>query len=231
MCNIVKHLLMIVSLVCTLCILLSSCIDDWTAMLPHDYSCYWNHHCNAHLINPNLKLPDRTCDTAYYNLQIAPYFPANSIHAIMPSSLFSPDSKCDFRWTATVYTKTCSSNTEQTQTIALNSSDYTGRLFVGAYGDFIDGAPLIDSYSGLTYGDVKHQLTFQIHNVNNAYDSSIGTITWTKTWEGFCASELDSVTHRDWLFYFPPSGLIGTYTAERGGGVRYIYVHTQFGYY
>ena len=126
MCNIVKHLLMIVSLVCTLCTLLPSCIDDWTPMLPHDYSCYWNHHCNAHFINPNLKLPDMSCDTAYYNLQIAPYFPANSIHAIMPSSLFSPDSKCDFRWTATVYTKTCSSNTEQTQTIASHSHSSSG---------------------------------------------------------------------------------------------------------
>ena len=211
-------------------ILLSGCTDSWPLIPPpQQYSCYWNEQCSAHFIDPILELPDMSCDTVFNNPAISMFFPASSFYNLMPDAYLSSTSYCSFIWTASVYMKSCTSNSEPTHQIALTSSNYLGRLFQGYYGDLIDGSPLLNNFAGLTYYDVKHQLTFIIHNVQNILDGSTGTITWKREWLGDNASELES-HHTDWYFYFPPYALKGSYSPYHGER-RYIYVHNQFQYY
>lgn len=192
------------------------------------YSCTWSNSANAYFIDPELTLPDITCPEPFYNAELYYNYPANSFYELITMNVVNTEPAYTLTWTASVSTKTCSASSYPSQTLVFTQNDYWGRLFRPSNEDMIECAPLIQGFE-ITADDIKHELVFQLTGVTNTFDNSIGTITWTKTWEGQNEADFTDAPYNVWEFYFGSEPLKGTYTPN-AGYPRYIYMYNQFVY-
>ena len=189
-------------------------------------SCRWGDWANAIFLNPELRLPDFTCDEPFENHDIATLFPSYSFYELLVT-----EPNYMLTWTASVYGKTCDthlSNSHESQQMVFTHDDVYGRLYRTTY-DWIEVAPLIETNNDIGVNDLKHELVFQLYDVTNTLDNSMGTITWTKTWEGQHDASYTDYPISKWEFDFSSEPMIGSYN-PKSGYPRAIYVYNQYIY-
>ena len=147
-----------------------------------------------------------------------------SLCNVMDNIQYGLASDFEFKWT-TIFTGelTCASIMPKSKLISLSSDNYQYRFYFNNV-DVLEGTPYVPDTFYVSYLDHKHELVFKLKDVENTYDNSIGTITWTIKW-----AHADNETGNDWEFIFPSQGVIGDYKRNSFySPTRRIYINGQF---
>ena len=128
----------------------------------------------------------------------------------------------DFRWTVTLAANiTCSDPILNHNTISIGPGNFTGYIDSD---DILEGSPYVPENEYIYPYDHKHELVFQLHEVDNEYDGKIGTLTWKYIWQFPSVAGLD-----EWDFFFPDNGVPCSFNPDRNYLVlRVIYINGQY---
>ena len=212
-----------------LCVIMFGC-EDILPYTPPTYSCMWTSgDWVAQFANVSMELPGVECD--FNNTSLNLIFPYTSCYDLQYDAenrgLQYSISGWYSSWETSVYGKTCQDPDVQLVTQYWQPNNFPTHLtYTWDYRDFIENPHSLISGYGVDTTDLMHKLTIQLYGVENTWNGSTGTLTWTKTWLGFRSSDF---IHNEyvWVFYLPYHGWKATFTPYSNYS-REIYVHDQF---
>lgn len=188
----------------------------------------WRNDKNAIFMYPQLLIP---CDNSingcsFRNVRLEDALGTWSLFMIIENVLNqSIGSNISLKWTISLTSnKLCSDPTTQSQNIALNKDNFKSYLsFVNA--DIISKTLYVSESDGYTAFDHKHEMVFQIFDVENNKDGKIGTMTWKVSWD-----QPIVLDYENWQFVFPKQGIVGTFSPNsyQSGEKRYIYINGNY---
>ena len=147
------------------------------------YNCDWENEKRAIFYDPDLLAPCSLgdCEYVFQNPSFENVLDHHGICYIMQQvcNNYLGVPNFDFKWTVTVASgKTCSGSSDQYRSISMNQDSYT-QYFTNSGQDVMEHSPL---NSNISASEHKHEMVFQIHNVENLHDAKVGTVTWKYTW-------------------------------------------------
>ena len=196
------------------CCIVTSCTGWLISFQTVTYDCDWSNDLNAIFTSVNLMLPyndDESEEHRFQNLLLENVLNFQSIHNVMDNvgQGFCIGNSFDFKWTVTIMSGiTCSPSTLSYSKVILNRDNYMTKFT--SYDDMMEGTPHATAGSPVLPTDHKHELVFQIHDVENSYNGQVGTIAWKYTWFG-----PNGIGSDEWWFNFPEYGVIASFTPNR----------------
>lgn len=217
-----------------LCLIIISCITgcdgyfSYGGFSPRTYNCVWHNDKNAILIDPQLLAPcnNTTNGCAFENERLKNSLNTWSLLIIMEDILNQNiGSSFSFKWTISLTSnKLCSDQTKQSQSIVFNQNNYKSYLsFVNS--DVLSKSLYVAESDNFTAYDHKHEMVFQIFDIENTYEGKVGTMTWKVNWD-----QPSIIEYENWLFVFPKQGVVGTFSPNnyQSGEKRYIYINGNY---
>lgn len=203
----------------------TSCDGGWS-LGGYTYDCKWREDKNAILIDAQLCMPysDETSGYRFENDWLKMSLGHWSIVRLMEEiSQYGIGTNFTFKWTVTLASnKTCYDSKGQSKSIVLDKDSYKSRMrFV--HGDVISETPYVSEQELFYPRDHKHELIFQIFDVENTYEKKFGTMTWKITW----ANGPTMPKEKEWEFKFPDECIIGTFSPNHFNG-RYMYINGKY---
>lgn len=187
------------------------------------YNCDWHEDKNAYFYNADLNTPEE-CDNIFRNELLETFLDRNSIFELMQQIQYVSFgvSSFSFKWTVTVKpNKMCTSQNDQFKSIILTQDDYTNKF--SSNNDLLSGTPYISESNYIYATDYKHEMVFQIFELENTYNGKIGTMTWKYTWDTFIEN------NGELNFIFPNGGIMGTFSPNAyQSSPKLIYMDGQY---
>ncbi len=191
--------------------------------ISNPYNCMWRNDRNAVFMNSKLSLPCSECEENFKfgNSLLETCLLPGSLYMIMESLSFNKvGSNFSFKWNiALTSNKPCYDLSSSTNSISFSKDNYTSYMFSQ---DVLVGTLYVDEREGFTPYDHKHEMVFQIFNVDNMTDGTMGTITWKQTFE-----TLVPITPNEWQFTFPNNGVEGKFYPN-ANYVSKIYINGHY---
>lgn len=210
-----------------ICYSLTACEGGWPSS--YTYDCIWYNNKKAVFQNSQLKLPcvQQGSSNYFENQQLGNVLNTWSLYNLMETiqqGVWNIGSSFDFKWKVTLASGiTCSPYTDNYRMVSFNQDNYT--QYFTSYGeDILEGSPYIQDGNYILPYDHLHELTFQIHDVENVYTHQFGTMTWNRKWPNPTNPGAEF-----WFFDFPYEGVIGKFVPNPNYIIsRNIYINGQF---
>lgn len=208
----------------------SLCLIPWIAgcdaFISYTYDCIWKNDKTAAFVNSQLLKPQDDCngnfrfENSNLDLSLKQWSLVSIMDDIANYKIIG--NGFSFKWTVTLVTnKPCDYDQKTTNSITLNVDNYTSYMSFQQV-DKLEGTFYIGDTVNFTPNNHKHEMVFQIFNVENTYDNQFGTIIWKHTFDTPVPFDFD-----EWTFFFPNNGVKGEFNSNSYNGCR-MYINGQY---
>ncbi len=196
-----------------------------TGFSNYPYDCKWRNDKNAIFVNARLLPPCSNCDdnSNFQNEALENSLNSWYLTKIMDDvASFKIGTKFSFNWTVSLSSdKQCTNSLANTNKIIFSQDDYTSHMSFHNL-DVLKNTPFLAEENGFTPYDHKHEMIFQIFDVENVYERKFGSMTWKMSWD-----YPNIASPEEWHFFFPNEGIVGVFSPNSFNG-SYLYINGNF---